>query len=60
MRLTEAELDDMNTAAALLELAKKNMSRVWTPIRQKFSLPSKCTYDRITGIISTEETDDRG
>ena len=49
--LDPEETQAVNTATALITLAKMNMQSVWSPIRKKYDLPQDVTFDRETGKV---------
>lgn len=57
-RMSQSELEHMNAATLLLELAKQNLSRVWQPVRVRYNLPEICHYDRANGDILREKGTD--
>lgn len=49
--LNPEETQAVNTATALITLAKVNFQLVWKPIREKYGLPEEVTFDRDTGKV---------
>lgn len=55
VRLTQQELDLMNAATRLFDVAKVNLECALRPIREKYGLPGPFNYDRGTGEIAVPQ-----
>lgn len=51
MTLNPDETQAVNTATALITLARVNFQLVWSPIREKYGFPEDVTFDRDTGKV---------